>query len=183
MSLSRGAAAHLLTAFLAAAAGGPAVAHAQVLQIEDDGRVHEIVSGPVQRQRPLPSGALDVYMRGAAERFEISARLIDAVAFVESRRRQSAVSAKGAVGVMQLLPATAAEMGFKVGDAGENIAGGAAYIKLLLRRYQGDIPLALAAYNAGPAAVSRYGSVPPYPETRAFVAAVLDRLSSEGQPR
>ncbi len=78
---------------------------------------------------------------------------------------------------MQLMPATAESLGVNAGNADSNADGGAAYLQQLLQRFDGDIPRALAAYNAGPAAVIRYGGVPPYPETQKYVAAVLDRLA------
>jgi soluble lytic murein transglycosylase-like protein len=113
----------------------------------------------------------------AADRRQLSARLIEAVAWQESRLRQEAVSKKGALGVMQLEPSTAASLGVDPRDARQNVEGGAAYLARLLDQYDGDIELTLAAYNAGPEAVRRWGGVPPFPETRAYVAAVLDHLA------
>ncbi len=86
----------------------------------------------------------------------------------------SAVSVKGALGVMQLMPATAAELGVRPGVIEENIRGGALYLRRQLDRF-GSVPLALAAYNAGPGAVARYGGIPPYRETRNYVATILAR--------
>ena len=76
------------------------------------------------------------------------------------------------------MPATSRDLGVDAGDLAANLDGGTAYLAQLLRRYDGDLVKALAAYNAGPAAVDRYGGTPPYPETRAYVAAILKRLAA-----
>jgi soluble lytic murein transglycosylase-like protein len=110
-------------------------------------------------------------LASAAQALPIS--LVAGVAKVESAFRADAVSPKGAVGLMQLMPATAAELGVKAQDTVENALGGAKYLRELLLRYKGDARLALAAYNAGPAAVDRYHGIPPYPETIAYVNRVL----------
>lgn len=117
-------------------------------------------------------------IQDAARRHRLSARLVEAVAWQESRLRQNAVSPKGARGVMQLMPATARGLGVDATDLSANIDGGAAYLAQLIQRYDGDIIHALAAYNASPNVVARYGGVPPYAETRAYVAAVLDRMAT-----
>jgi len=99
------------------------------------------------------------------------------VAEVESGLRPEAVSPKGAVGVMQLMPGTAQGLGLgDLRDVSTNIDGGARYLRGLLDQFGGDTALALAAYNAGPGAVKRYGGVPPYAETQGFVSRVLARL-------
>lgn len=102
------------------------------------------------------------------------AGLARAVEWVESRGRADAVSPKGALGPMQLMPATARELGVDPRDPAQNRAGGIAYLARQLARF-GSVPLALAAYNAGPGAVLRHGGVPPFAETRRYVAAVLAR--------
>jgi soluble lytic murein transglycosylase-like protein len=76
------------------------------------------------------------------------------------------------------MPATAASLGVDAGDLRANIDGGAAYLAQQMRRYGGDLRLALAAYNAGPGAVDRYGDVPPYTETQSYVRAILGRLAA-----
>jgi len=101
--------------------------------------------------------------------------LVAAVIAVESASRPRAVSAKGAMGLMQLMPETAREYGVKNPfDPRANIEAGTKHLKALLDRY--DLSLALAAYNAGEGAVERYGGVPPFPETRDYVARVMARL-------
>jgi hypothetical protein len=109
----------------------------------------------------------------AASANHLDAAWLRAIAHAESGFRADAVSPKGALGVMQLLPATAKDYG--VTDpfsAAQSIAAGARHLARLLRRYDGDRVLAAAAYNAGEGAVARYGGVPPYAETEAYVAKV-----------
>lgn len=126
--------------------------------------------GRVGRLRPeMHARAFEV----AATANRIDPAWLRAIAHAESGFRADAVSPKGALGVMQLLPATAKDYG--VTDpfsAAQSIAGGARHLARLLRRYDGDRVLAAAAYNAGEGAVARYGGVPPYAETEAYVAKV-----------
>ncbi len=170
-------------------------ARAQVIEVRPDGDI-QTYSGPVRsvdggRQviapaapvKPArsfnasPAPSLAEALQASADRNQLSARLMEAVAWRESRFNQAARSPKGARGVMQLMPETARRLGVDAGDLRGNVEGGGAYMASLLRAFDGDIILTLAAYNAGPQAVRRWGGVPPYPETQAFVAAVLDRLS------
>jgi soluble lytic murein transglycosylase-like protein len=115
----------------------------------------------------------------SAAHHDLSAKLLEAVAWRESRFDVHAVSPKGAVGVMQLMPRTAREMGVDPYDPVANLEGGAAYLARSMQEFGGDVTLALAAYNAGPAAVKRYAGVPPFAETRAFVDAILRRLADD----
>lgn len=109
----------------------------------------------------------------AARTHGVDPRLVAAVARRESAFDTTAVSLAGACGVMQLMPDTARYLGVRnVFDARENIFGGTRYLRTLLDTFHGDLDLALAAYNAGPGAVERHRGVPPYRETRAYVAAV-----------
>ena len=104
--------------------------------------------------------------------------LLRAVAYAESGHRQDAVSAKGAIGIMQLMPGTAAELGVDPHSPRENVMGGAQYLRAMLERYAGDeeqLVKALAAYNAGPGRVEEYGGLPPFAETNAYVAKVLEK--------
>ncbi len=110
----------------------------------------------------------------AARSHGIDPSLLEAVAWQESRGRMSAVSPKGALGVMQLMPTTAAELGVRPLDVADNIRGGAMYLRRQIDRF-GSVPLALAAYNAGPGAVLRYRGIPPYRETRDYVAKIMAR--------
>ena len=102
---------------------------------------------------------------------------------MESNFEARAVSRKGARGLMQLMPATAAQLGVRnVFDVRQNIEGGVRHLRHLLDGYSGDLALALAAYNAGVEAVGRYGGIPPYAETKAYVARVLRLLQRAGPP-
>lgn len=120
----------------------------------------------------------DLIVQHATEH-NISADLVRAVIQVESGFNPLARSVKGAMGLMQLMPATARDLGVtNPYDPVQNIRGGVAYLKQLLLRYGFDVELALAAYNAGPDAVARYGSVPPYRETRNYVSKVKGKAST-----
>ena len=177
---------------LALTTAGPCAA--QVLEIGLDGAV-TTYSGPaiyssegVRSLTPAsalgPMRATPVEISQAIQessiRHAVSATLVEAVAWRESRFNQTAISPKGAMGVMQLMPATARLLGVDASDTRANIEGGVAYLSQMLHRFEGDIPRALAAYNAGPGAVQRYGGVPPYAETRAYVRAILDRVGPIG---
>ena len=150
---------------------GPAIVAA-------DGAVTPLKPASAARSRAAPPAASLTLAARAASAFDLSPALIQAVAWQESRFHPRAVSPAGAVGEMQLMPATARALGVDPFDPEQNYRGGAAYLGALLRRYDGDLVRALAAYNAGPGAVDRYGGVPPYRETRAYVAAVLNRLGA-----
>jgi len=109
----------------------------------------------------------------AARTHGVDPRLVAAVARRESAWNANAISRTGACGIMQLMPATARYLGVtNVFDARENIFGGTRYLRTLLDAFNGDLDLTLAAYNAGPGAVEKYRGVPPYRETREYVAAV-----------
>ena len=110
----------------------------------------------------------------AARRYHIPPSLVHAVILVESNYNPSAVSRKGAEGLMQLMPGTAMGLGVTDSfDPHQNIHGGTRYLRLLANRFHGDLVLTVAAYNAGPSAVEKYLGIPPYAETRRYVRAVL----------
>jgi soluble lytic murein transglycosylase-like protein len=132
-----------------------------------------IRAAPSLKPAPAASEQVSRLIAEASTRFAISPTLIRAVAWRESRFQQSAISRKGAIGVMQLTAGTARQLGVDPYDLRQNIHGGAAYMSQLLTRYRGDTGLALAAYNAGPGVVDRYGGAPPYSETRRYVSDIL----------
>jgi len=118
--------------------------------------------------------ALNTYIHVAASTHQVDPLLIKAVIQAESNFDPNAVSSKGAQGLMQLMPSTAAQLGVTDAfHAESNIDGGTRYLRDLLVRYNDDIPKALAAYNAGPERVARYGGLPPFRETHAYVARVI----------
>jgi Transglycosylase SLT domain len=121
--------------------------------------------------------AIPDHIKTAAERYHLSEDLIRAVISVESNFDHNAVSRKGAQGLMQLMPQTSALMGVRDPHSpDENIDAGAGHLRAMLDTFKGDLRLALAAYNAGEQTVVRYHGIPPYPETRRFVARVLRRM-------
>ena len=168
----------------------PLPASAQVMEIDDAGGVtiHDrpevtlatgatAIETPAAHQIGRPRVLDRDNLTDAASQVGLSADLVEAVAWRESGLRRGVVSPAGAIGEMQLMPGTARDLGVDPFDSRQNFSGGAVYLSTLLRRYDGDMMKALAAYNAGPKAVDRYGGVPPYKETEAYVAAILDRLS------
>lgn len=138
---------------------------------------------PINRPAAVaaPSTVRDL-IRSAAARQSLDSELLEAVAWRESGFRHAALSPKGATGVMQIMPATAAALGVDRFDLRQNVEGGAMYLRLMLNRYSGSVPLALAAYNAGPGAVDRYRAIPPFRETQAYVAAIVGRIASGAGP-
>ncbi len=126
---------------------------------------------------PIAEDTATPLIESAAKANELPVKLVRAVIEQESGFRPCAVSPKGAQGLMQLMPDTAAELKVKdVFDPAENIAAGVKYLKQLLDKYKGDNKLALAAYNAGPAAVDAASGIPDIPETRDYVEAILKNL-------
>lgn len=175
---------------LCLSSAGPLSATAQVMEIDDTGgvTVHDrpevtLTTGVTPIQKPRPASPVKqshlslADLADAARNAELSADLVEAVAWRESGVRPGLVSSVGAIGEMQLMPSTARDLGVDPYDTRQNFRGGATYLAALLKRYDGDMVKALAAYNAGPRAVDRYGGVPPYKETEAYVAAILNRLS------
>jgi soluble lytic murein transglycosylase-like protein len=128
---------------------------------------------------PLADGPYGNLIRAAALKHGLDEKLITGVIAVESNFNPRAVSRKRAQGLMQLIPQTAARYSVaNIFDPAQNIEAGTHYLKDLLEKYRGNLSLALAAYNAGPEMVERYGGIPPFPETQKYVRQITARLAS-----
>lgn len=135
------------------------------------GRLVRRLAGPGKVVLPKPE--IRTLIEEKARQHEVDPDLVESVIQVESNYNATAVSPKGALGMMQLIPATARRFGVRnVFDPGDNIEGGVKYLKHLQTLFGGDRKLTLAAYNAGEAAVARYKGVPPYAETQDYVVKV-----------
>ncbi|MDQ1409538.1 MAG: hypothetical protein QOJ41_1273 [Acidobacteriaceae bacterium] len=139
---------------------------------------------------PVKAGALaqntqfGEFIQSAATRFHVDADLISSVIAIESNFNPKAVSRRNARGLMQLIPGTASRLGVRnVFDPAENIDAGTRYLGELLHRYDNDLILALAAYNAGPERVQKYGRVPPFPETMSYVRKVKHTYDRRKMPQ
>jgi soluble lytic murein transglycosylase-like protein len=129
-----------------------------------------------------PEGPYGKMIRAAAERHGLDEKLITHVIAAESNFNPKAVSRKRALGLMQLLPKTAAQYSVaNAFDPEQNIEAGTHYLKDLLARYSGNLMLALAAYNAGPEVVDRYRGIPPFSETQNYVKQIASKLAKDSQ--
>lgn len=137
---------------------------------------------PLAESQPAaakPSQDIQDLLGRAAREQGLEPEFVRSVARAESDFRQDAVSVKGAVGLMQLMPGTASDLGVDANLAEQNAQGGAKFLRELLIRYHGNATLALAAYNAGPGAVERYKGIPPYLETRRYIVKVLKEYARQ----
>lgn len=125
-------------------------------------------------EKNFASDDISKMIQFSAKKYGVDPKLVMAVAKVESNLSPDVVSSAGAVGVMQLMPETAQGLGVRNSkDPRENIDGGVRYLKQLIGTFDGDVTKAVAAYNAGPQAVKNYNGIPPYSETKAYVAKVM----------
>jgi soluble lytic murein transglycosylase-like protein len=135
---------------------------------------NEIVEKGEEPQKVALFPQLEDIIAPAATKYGVAPELVAAVIWAESSGDPNARSRRGARGLMQLMPRTAKELGVaRILDPRENVEGGTRYLRQMLDAHEGDVSLALAAYNAGPEAVRRYGGIPPYPETREYVGRVI----------
>lgn len=131
---------------------------------------------------PVSSDEYRQYVSSTASKYQIEADLIHAVIKTESNGNHRAVSRKGAMGLMQLMPSTANDMNVvNPFNPEENIEGGTRYLRYMIEKFNGNVSLALAAYNAGPKTVERYGAIPPIFETREYVKRVLSLYKGKQQ--
>jgi len=187
-----------VAAWAFAAVANAGVAQAEVLEVGANGSVKVLAdtpnatwsSGAAEKGEEVPDVALTVVndratdgayaktLEQVARAYDISPRLLEALIWQESRGNAAAVSRAGAVGLTQLMPATARQLGVDPRDPAQNMAGGAAYLRQQLNHFNGNLEKALAAYNAGPGRVETANGVPSIPETKAYVRSIVTRLSS-----
>jgi soluble lytic murein transglycosylase-like protein len=153
--------------------GAVEVASSDLISVEPEETFQALPASP-----PTAAGPYREFIRAAAEKHGIDETLIARLIAAESNFNPKAVSRKQALGLMQLLPKTAARYSVaNAFDPAQNIEGGTHYLKDLLEKYRGNLPLALAAYNAGPDTVERYGGIPPFAETQSYVKRITSELA------
>ena len=160
----------------------PAEAEVRLTQLPDGSRLMSN-SGSYRRSSAAPRARpeIDALIETHARRQRLDPKLVHAVVRVESSYNSAALSRKGAMGLMQLMPATARSLSVEDPyDPDENLRGGTTYLRRLIDRFGGDLELALASYNAGPEAVDRYRGLPPYIETHDYVDRVLQAFRGAG---
>lgn len=152
---------------------GPVPVPSTSVPLGGAGSTEVTLSGDMEQRR----AALQPLFEAAGARYGVDPDLLAAVAWTESSFQPDVVSHAGAIGLMQIMPGTAGDLGVDPRDPAQAIDGAARYLRDAFDQF-GDVRLALAAYNAGPGAVASHGGIPPYPETTAYVVKVLDRYES-----
>ncbi len=157
-------------------------------------RISDYAQSPVIRDRhdgPATFGItlanrfrtmLDRAFQDAGSKYGLDPALLKAIADAESSFNPNALSAQGAIGLMQIMPDTASSLGVDPHDPGQSILGAAKYLRALIDGFQGNLQLAIAAYNAGPGAVKKYGGIPPYKETQDYVDRVTSLIRKYQNP-
>jgi soluble lytic murein transglycosylase-like protein len=142
-------------------------------------RIQSTTAENDQADTPIKGASFNELVQKASQKYGVDTELIHAVIKAESNYNPKAVSKSGALGLMQLMPATAKWLGVKNSlDPAQNIDGGVKFLSRLLDHYDGNTELAVAAYNAGPGAVDKYGSIPPYRETQVYVSRVMSLMNT-----
>lgn len=158
---------------LTVAGGQIKIAASDLVTIEPEDNFQELPVVPAAQDVPYQD-----LIHAAAQKHGLDEKLITEVIAVESNFNPKAVSSKNAQGLMQLLPETAREYSVRdIFDPAQNIEAGTHYLRDLLTRYRGDLKLALAAYDAGPEMVDRYGGIPPFPETQNYVRQIATKMA------
>ena len=168
--------------FASAAVAAPAAAEAPPASVGEAPALRSALPAPVAAtpvvRELTPVGDVESEIRDAAKLYNLDPALVRAVAVQESGLRNEARSRRGALGVMQMMPKTARELGYDAADLRGNVRAGAAYLSMMMDTFGGDVKRALAAYNAGPGAVKRFGGVPPFNETRTYVSSIMGHMAA-----